>query len=64
MLSHRLTPQERQRLRIVCSQLDGIPFVEKAERLRASVEETGAHHRKSQRSVPRPAPAYRAPRAA
>ena len=63
MLSHRLTPEERQRLRIVCSQLDGIPFVEKAEILRASVEELGAHPR-SLRSVPRPAPGHRTPRAA
>jgi hypothetical protein len=42
MLSHRLTPQERDRLRVVCSQLDGVPFVEKAEVLRASVEQMKA----------------------
>jgi hypothetical protein len=63
MLSHRLTPQERQRLRIVCSQLDGVPFVEKAEHLRASVEEMRVQ-RKGLRSMPLPAPVHRAPRAA
>jgi hypothetical protein len=63
MLSHRLTPEERQRLRIVCSQLDGIPFVEKAKFLRASVEELGAH-RRSLRPVPRLAPGHPTSRAA
>lgn len=38
VLSDRLTPEERQLLRLICTALDGVPFTEKAAILRASVE--------------------------
>jgi hypothetical protein len=42
VLSDRLTPEERQLLRLICTALDGMPFTEKAAILRASVEEMRA----------------------
>jgi len=46
VLSHRLSPTERQRLRVLSSEFDGVPFTEKAELLRIAVDDMRAHRPK------------------
>ncbi len=42
MLSHRLTPQERERLHRLFTELDGVPFTEKAATIKATIDKARA----------------------
>lgn len=64
MLSTHLTSEERRALQALAAELDGLPFVEKAERMRAHVRELRASRARARSGLhPAGAPA-RTPRAA